>query len=567
MNPRIASLDDISLEPASRVFPSPRDWRDQFIYFLLVDRFNDGKRRPKYNPEKTPQDRDPAEGNTFQGGTIKGLTQKLDYIQGLGATAIWLSPIVKNRIENDHSYHGYGVQDFLAIDPRFGTLDDVKELVHQAHARGLYVIFDIIINHTGNNWAYAGDIEPPYRPEPYEFGYWREVDPEPGFGPDDAVWPIEFQNPDWYQRRGRINNWFDHDEIRNGDFFGFKELDLENQKTLNALISVHSYWIAETDIDGFRIDTGKHMPEEATAEFCSRIREFAERLGKDNFFLFDEIADSDEVIKQYLTPNDDGDRPEYARMLNAALDFPLYFVLEEVIKGFRDPSALRERYDRLDRLYPHTDTNEFFVTFIDNHDQTARRWRRFLHNAPQEQAILAIGYLLTSQGIPSIYYGTEQGFDGGDDSDKQIRECMFGGSWGAFGTTGDHFFDTSHPVYTAIAGIADTRKREPALRRGRQYFRDISRDSEHFYASEQKDGIIAYSRILDSEELVIVLNLSGHAQTCSVAIDPALAQNENTFSDLLSPRDSISVESAPYRAYLPIALDPYQIRILKQNKL
>jgi glycosidase len=123
-----------------RVLPSPGTGR-MCSSILLVDRFdNNQDNLPAYDPASTPRGRDPKQGGVFQGGNLKGVTRRLDYIRGLGANAIWLSPVFKNRREKNDTYHGYGIQDFLEVDPRFGTKEDLQELVRQAHARGMYVI-------------------------------------------------------------------------------------------------------------------------------------------------------------------------------------------------------------------------------------------------------------------------------------------------------------------------------------------------------------------------------------------------------------------------------------------
>src|SRR5574337_1021925 len=448
----IGSVGELDFAPRNDVFPSPYDWRDLFIYFLLVDRFdNNQPDLPPYDPASTPKGRDPAQGAVFQGGNLRGIIRRLDYIRGLGANAIWLSPVFKNRQEKPDSYHGYGIQNFLEVEPRFGTLEDLRELVRQAHAKGMYVILDIILNHKGDNWAYPGD-QPYYfwkeAPGPFDFGFWRQVDPTTGLQEHDAVWPREFQNQDRYKRRGQIRDWGEHDEAINGDFLSLKELDINQPAVLTSL----SYSGRNSRIEG----TNERFPS-----------------------------------------------------LDAALDFPLYFTLEESIKGMINPSDLRERYERFKTLYTdHGEAGRYFVTFVDNHDQMSRPYRRFMHRNPYpDQATLAIGYLLTSQGVPCIYYGTEQGFDGGGDSDRYVRECMFGGQWGAFETVGHHCFDTTHPVYQAITRIAAVRRREPALRYGRQYFREISGNGTDFGYPIDGRCTLAYSRILDDTEIVIAMNL------------------------------------------------------------
>jgi glycosidase len=561
---RPTTLADLNTEPVGAVFPSPRDWRDQVLYFLLVDRFdNNAPDIPAFDAATSSKGRDAKNGPLFQGGNLRGIIRRLDYIQDLGATAIWLSPIIKNRLDDPYAYHGYGIQDFLSIDPRYGTLADLQELVHEAHVRGLYVILDIVINHTGDNWSYAQEGGVPYRPDqPYEFGHWREANKKPGFQEDDAVWPVEFQNPDWYKRRGSIIHWNDYNEAVHGDFMHYKELDLGRADVLDAVTSAYKYWIAMTDIDGFRIDTVKHIEDGAALRFANGIKEYAERIGKKNFFLFGEIVGDDNTIKQYVIDRVSGGERLHA--LDACLDFPLYFFLEEVIKGFTDQAALRDRYDRLRALYPDTDVSDFFVTFVDNHDQMHRPYKRFLHNAPQEQMILAIGYLLTSAGIPCIYYGSEQGFDGGGAQDFYVREAMFGGTWGAFDTVGAHCFNPDHPLYRMIRQIANIRKEEPALRYGRQYFREISEDGISF-SWPGAGGTLAFSRVLDTDELIMVLNLTDTERTSCITIDTNVTPTGSMLSDLLHPEQLYIVEESKDRSFARIPLAPHQIRILKRK--
>ena len=566
----IRSVKELEFAPRGEVFPSPRDWRDVFIYFLLVDRFdNDQENLPAFDPASTPRGRDPEQGKMFQGGNLKGIIRRLDYIRGLGVNAIWLSPVFKNRWERRDTYHGYGIQNFLEAEPRFGTKEDLEELVRQAHARGMYVILDIILNHTGDNWAYPGDL--PYffwkeAPGPFDFGFWREVEPSPGFQTDDAVWPEELQQPDCYKRRGQIRNWGDPDEAINGDFLSLKELDLTHPAVLDTLIKVYKYWIAMTDVDGFRIDTVKHMESSATAIFCNAVREYAKRIGKHNFFIFGEIVGDDLTIQRYIGRNSRiPGTDERFPSLDAALDFPLYFVLEEVIKGFVNPSHLRERYERFRTLYAdHGDAGRYFVTFVDNHDQMSRPYRRFLHqNRFPRQTVLAIGYLLTSQGVPCIYYGTEQGLDGGGDHDSYVRECMFGGQWGGFESTGHHVFDPDQPIYQSIAKIAAIRQREPALRYGRQYFREISGNGTDFGHPLDGRSTLAYSRILDSTEILVAMNLDTNPRTDFVTVDANLSPAGQKLVNLLAPEQQVTVEQRGQRHAVRVSLDGHTMVILK----
>lgn len=567
-NQTFKSVNEIDFTPHNNVFPSPRDWRDTFMYFLLVDRFDNNQQNiPPYIPGASATGRDVEQGGVFQGGNLKGITRRLDYIKGLGCTAVWLSPIFKNRQEQNGTYHGYGIQDFLQVDPRFGTLEDLQELVRQAHARGIYVVQDMIINHTGDNWAYPGDNPYYYwkdAPGAFPFGFWREKDPSCGLQGDDAVWPQELQNSDYYKRRGQIRNWSDNDEAINGDFCSLKELDVKNPPVLDTLIKAYKYWIVLTDIDGLRMDTVKHMENSVVAIFCNAVREYAKRIGKSNFFIFGEIVADDATLQSYIGRNSriDGTNERFPS-LDACLDFPLYFVLEEVIKGFSNPECLRQRYDQFKNLYAdHGEAGRYFVTFVDNHDQMSRPYRRFMNNNPYpEQAALAIGYLLTSPGIPCIYYGTEQGFDGGGNNDRYVRECMFGGKWGAFDSYGAHFFNDQHAIYKSIQAIVAARSRLPSLRYGRQYFREISGDGYNFGYPFNGNCTLAFSRILDTEETLVAMNLSAGDRGDCVTLDRNLTPPGRQMVDKLTGKTFV-VGEANNRAFVRIPLKSHQMAIL-----
>jgi glycosidase len=543
--------------------PSPADWRDQFIYFLLVDRFdNNADNIPAYSPG-VGQGHDPAEGSRFQGGNLRGITRRLDYIQGLGCTAIWLSPILKNRAVDD-SYHGYGIQNFLEVDPRFGTLQDLRDLTRAAHERGMHVILDVVLNHAGDVWQYPdGYCYFYHQGETFPFGGWREQDLRPGMQDEDAVWPTELQEPNAFKRHGEIRDWNDPAQVRDGDFMSLKELALPRPDVLDTLIKVYKHWIDVSDVDGFRVDTVKHMEDSSVAIFCNAIREYAQRVGKQRFFLFGEIMDSDDTIQRYIGRNSriEGTNERFPS-LDAALDFPLYFVLEQVIKGFASPAFLRDRYERFHTRYAdHGEAGRYFVTFADNHDRKAR----FLHDNPfPQQAVLAMGYLLTSQGVPCIYYGTEQGFDGGGDSDAYVREAMFGGRWGAFGSTGHHCFKPQHPIYQSIRRIAQIRHQQPALRYGRQYFREISGNGVDFgHPLVPGECTLAYSRILDTEEVLVCLNLQDQPRSDHITVDRRLSPPGCAMQNLLDPQQVAQVHATDGRAHVQVSLPPHGMAIMK----
>ena len=578
MSQRLTSAADLDFSPQNGVFPSPRDWRDVFIYQLLIDRFDDNQDHPLYDPNNARRGRDTKEACMFQGGKIKGITRRLDYIKNLGCNAIWVSPPFKNRLEYNDSCHGYAIQDFLAVDPRLGTLEDLREMVREAHARDMYVILDIVINHTGNNWGYPGDGGRPFKEDGrHDFGFWRGRNNEhiphdrvKDLGPDDGVWPIELQDPDAYKRRGEIRDLMNcsPDEAINGDFFSLKDLDLTRPEVMDVMVRVYKYWIAACDIDGFRMDTIGNTEPHAAAIFCNAMREYARTIGKDDFFIYAEIVAGDEKLQKYIGRNTpiEGSSERYP-VFSACLDFPLYFVLEEVIKGFKSPEELRQRYEHFHHFYrDYSEAGQYFVTFVDNHDQMARPFKRFMNGASDlKQAVLAIGFLLCNMGIPCIYYGTEQGFDGGGDNDLYVREAMFGGQWGAFDTTGVHFFNPDNPIYQGISRIAAVRRDEPTLRYGREYFRDISGNGKDFGPPIDGHCTLAFGRVLDMDEVLVCLNLDMEKRQYCVALDARLNPPGSQMRDLLREGATYPVKEAPNGfAFVCVPLPSHEMAILKR---
>ncbi len=521
-------------------FPSPQDWRDQWIYFLMVDRFNNPQAPPRFTPF------DGLHG-VFQGGTFNGVRTQLDYLQQLGVGALWLSPVLKNCQYNPFTYHGYGIQDFLQVDPRFASdpqaakanpqlaEGELQGLVDEAHARGIFVIFDIVLNHAGDVFEYvlndgSHSAEADRRGIPYtinwrdENGHGRSDWTEAPLNPpaDAAVWPTELRRNELFRRRGRGGE-------AGGDFASLKELvtALEqfdaNRGLLhpahNILIRAYQYAIAKYDVDGFRIDTLKFIEPDFAQLFGNAMREFALTIGKKNFFTFGEVYDNEEQIARFIGRHaaEEGDLVG----VDAALDFPLFFKLPAVAKGLLAPaevSSMFEHRKQLERdvISSHGEASRFFVTFLDNHDQHARFYFS-PHDAPTrfaDQPTLGVGCLFVLQGIPCLYYGTEQGLHGSGDQDTAVREALWGKA---------DAFNRGHPFYTTIQRLAATRHEQPALRYGRQYFRPISGDGIHFGISRSTEGVLAFSRILNDQELVVVTNTNTRAGwTGEVIVDLAL---------------------------------------------
>jgi glycosidase len=594
----VADLDLASLTARS-FFPSPIAWEDEVLYFLMLDRFSDGRETafigndgqpvqtgttPRFGPAdagNAPRAAWVRAGQRFCGGTLRGLTSKLGYLSRLGVTAIWISPIFK-QLASRETYHGYGIQDFLDVDPRFGTRDDLRTLVAAAHGLGIRVLLDIILNHTGDVFAYDPDryeafrddgtrfFDPRWDRNEYRTAGFRDaagaptlplapvdLGVHPGAHPHGAVWPRELQAAAAFTRKGRISNWDFDPEFLEGDFSDLKNVqlgtgdvdDYQPSAALRTLASVYKFWIAFADLDGYRIDTVKHMDLGASRYFGSVIHEFAQRIGKENFYLIAEITGG--RTRAFETLETTG--------LDAALgvdDIP--DKVEFLVKGFRNP----EDYFALFRnsILVQKDSHTWFrnkvVTMFDDHDQVRKGGNkaRFCADAGAERQVLsALALNATTLGIPCVYYGTEQAFPGAGNSDQFLRETMFGGEYGAFQSRGRHFFREDQGVYRELAKVLQVRRDKRPLRRGRQFLREISGNGIDFgmprLVGTEIRSIVPWSRILDLHEVLCAINTDPHnPRTAWVTIDNGLHAVNSRLRCLYSTAageigDTIAVEA------------------------
>ncbi len=531
------------------VFPSPEDWRDCPIYFLMVDRFNNSAKPPVHQPYDDPN------FYAYQGGSFEGVSKQLPYIKALGAGAIWLSPVLKNWITDEGCYHGYGIHDFLSANPRFASSAinadaELRALVDAAHSLGLYVIFDIVLNHTGDMFAYQGfGATANFSPSPLPIG-WRDAtgaerDDWPAIEnieaplPADAlVWPKELQSNAYFRRQGQPGP--DDDTV--GDFASLKQMMTDNLAVQNALIRAYQYVIGRFDVDGFRIDTLRYLKGGLPLTFGNAIREYALAIGKKNFFTFGEVwtANSELAIASFIgrNTNNNGDMVG----VDAALDYPLFNCLKPTVKGFTAPSSVIDMYAyrktvEQDILSSHGDATRYFVTFLDNHDvkERLRHWDPSQQPALDDEVTLGLACLAALPGIPCIYYGTEQGLHGAG-SDPAVREAL----WGLPGG-----FDSSSPFYGHVARILQVRGAESALRYGRFYFRQLSGDGASFGFSTFSPGVLAFSRILNDREIVVVANFSKSApQQIYVVVDSTLSQPGAALATLYSNKDATTPATA-----------------------
>ena len=434
--------------------PSP-DWRDQVIYFVLTDRFDDGNSR---NNEQGLGEHDPRQGHKYSGGDIEGIRRRLDYVQALGATAVWLTPPVLNQWhDTTHDfwgYHGYWASHFKRMDPHVGTLVDYQRLSDALHRRGMYLVQDVVVNHTGNFFSFGTG--------------WRADDPKAEYRPNTGSRPqtrplqapFHLNDPRRAEdRRAGIYHWTPEirdvtvrDEELDFQTSGLDDLNTENPRVRRALRDSFGHWIREVGVDAFRIDTAYHVPPEFFEDFlfsddrrAPGMARVAERTGRRDFLAFGEGFGIDPPGQtRYTRKLESYIRSEHGRQrLSGMLNFPLYAGLVDVFARGRAPAELQRRVQDMVAAAARGIDPRRLPSFIDNHD--VDRWLAVSGEPAMKQALLA---LMTLPGIPVLYYGTEQGL-------VAQRASMFAAGWGSGGRDR---FDTAAPLFRYTQAAVALRK-------------------------------------------------------------------------------------------------------------
>jgi glycosidase len=538
-----------------------KDWRDEVIYQVLIDRFANGDSNNDYTVREGALAR-------YQGGDWRGLRDHLeDYILQLGVTTLWISPVVKN-VETDadvDGYHGYWAQDLAQANPHFGDLAELRKLTAKAHELKLKVVLDIVTNHMGQLFYYDMNlnghpdiyfggsgplpVQESNSPVTHETEYDPDWDPRgvqafTSLGPAGRAPMIFIQDPSInrvpppgilgtvgaYHGFGRILNYDDQKQRELGDFpGGLKDLATELPEVRAELIDKYAHWVETADFDGFRIDTVKHVEIGFWKEFATKIRQRLAPQNKTNFFMFGEAFDgNDQLVGSYTQ---DG-------MLDGMFYFPQHYqVFRDVFVNAHDPTQ-QKGTDQIQRLWDDRRKNynvnpqpggtgvapaKTLVNFLDNHDV-----ERFLFAAQGDKDALrnALVLLMTEEGVPCLYYGTEQEFSGGNDPAN--REVMWNTGYDTNGDTFRHF--------SKLAKLRASDAPGTALRRGDTH---VVWSSAHV-GGEPDAGIFAYERTGgDAGPAYALVVLNTNAQKDSVTGDDTktmtLAQKNVTLVDTLDP--------------------------------
>ena len=548
---------------------------DEILYFTIPDRFDNGTTTNDcgdYAGTCIPDDTQanvlthgylPSDKGYYHGGDLAGLKARLPYLEELGITSIWVGPIYKNKsVQPDsgnlygHSsgYHGYWIEDFLEVDPHLGTNAEFQALVDDAHGRGIKVLMDVITNHTADviqlegNAGYRNKTEFPYRDvdgQPFddsELAYHGQAGytfPEvnaASFPYNPVVPPGEeaVKNPGWlndpllYHNRG--NSSFQGENSLYGDFFGLDDLWTERREVVEGMVDIYRFWIEEFGVDGFRIDTTKHVNLEFWQKWGPDILAAAEGAGIDHFFAFGEVFDQQfgpPFLSEFSTKG----------KLQSTIDFAFQLAARNFASQSGPTDNLRDFFAG-DDYYTDADSNAYAMpTFLGNHDMG--RIGYFLQRVDQQgaadaellaRAQLAHALMFFARGQPVIYYGDEQGFTG-DGGDKDAREDMFANTVASYAdndligtdeTSADDNFDVDHPLYTTLQEYGTVYRAHPALRRGAQVHR----------LSSDGPGVYAFSRIDREEQVEYVVALNNSESETTAAV-PTFYPDATTFERVL----------------------------------
>jgi len=504
----------------------------QVFYFVLTDRFANGSAANDTGGIAGGSERDgfdPALINRYHGGDLAGLTAKLDYIKGLGATAVWITPPFRNKtLQGDTAaYHGYWILDFLHVDPHLGTDAELRTFADRAHALGIKVYLDIVINHTadviqyrGGRREYVPKADAPYRdasgrPFDEQAAAFNGIEPAPAFPslsaersfayvpwvPEDEAGsknPAWLNNPVYYHNRG--DSTFEGESSLQGDFGGLDDVFTEHPDVVRGFIGVYRHWIEEFGIDGFRIDTVRHVNLGFWEAFGPAIREAARHAGRPAFLQFGESAGQPAdipLLSEFST----------TACLDATLDFGFFDAATNYVSKGGSAAVLGDFFAQDDWYTGPNSSAHTETTFLGNHD--AGRFPRFLKRdnpdaSPEQLARLVEfghGLLLLARGQPVLYYGDEQGMMGLGSRDVESREDMFpsqapeyrGAALLATTRTGaDDKFDTGHPFYRLFHGLAALRTANPALSRGAMILRPAAYPSVFAFSRVDRVGRVEF---------------------------------------------------------------------------
>ena len=501
--------------------PSP-EWQDQVVYFLMTDRFADGD---PTNNDQGAGEYDPTRESHYSGGDIQGIIDHLDYIQNLGATAVWATPLVANqwwsKAGNYGGYHGYWATDFSAIDAHVGDIDTYKQLSHNLHTRGMYLIQDIVVNHTGNFFNYQGGLQG-YNPLDTAENFVLLEDSE-GNQPAPVQPPfdmIDRNNPEHvaaniYNWTPSITDYRDQTQQFRYQLATLADINTQNPLVVETFKRIYGDWIKKVGVDAFRIDTVRYVEHDFFHHFMhdpNGIHAVAAETGRQDFLAFGEVFDTslayqndaEQRVASYLGTEN---KPE----LNSVISFPLHHELKTVFAQGAPTDHLAYRISQHMTVY---DNPHIIPTFIDNHDMA-----RFLASGDIDGFKQAIATILTIPGIPVIYQGSAQQM-------TESRQAMFEGGFMAEADA----FNQESEMYRFISQLATLRTSDKLFTRGTLTL---------LAANKNGPGLLAYVREYQGRKVLVLLNTSNQ----DILVDKLkISQHGATLQPLFGTNDNLNVD-------------------------
>jgi neopullulanase len=475
------------------------------MYLIMIDRFANGDRTNDHPPGT--RDNDPAAPRGWHGGDLRGIEQHLDYLEQLGITTVWTTPVYDNT-PSPQAYHGYSATDMYAVDPHFGTILDYQHLATAIHQRGMKIVLDTVPNHVGPNHPWVHD-------EPTSAWFHGTLAHHSAAKGDFSSIPDPHAAP--LASRDVVQGWFAN---------VLPDLNQENPLVAKYLIQNAIWWIETAELDGLRLDTFPYVGRSFWRDFHAQLHTIYPRLT-----TVGEIFNSDPTITSYFAGGvmqqgiDTG--------LDTPFDFPMYFTLRNALIHNASMTQLGGVL-RQDRLYPHPQN---LVTFFGNHDTT-----RFLSekDATRDELKLAFALLATMRGMPQVYSGDEIAMQGGADPDN--RRNFPGGFPESKDGNGDAFLSAGRTpdeqdTFAWASMLLGLRKQHPALQTGEQ--QNIFADDSAFAFIRAHDTHKGCSRDDQGkmERLLIVVNNSDQSRQLSINTQETAAEGCTQFISATS-RDS-----------------------------
>lgn len=499
------------------------------MYLIMTDRFANGDTSNDH-PAGTRDD-DPSQPRGWHGGDLRGIEQHLDYLQQLGVTTVWTTPVYDNT-PSPQSYHGYSATDMYAVDPHFGTLADYQRLATALHQRGMKIVLDTVPNHVGPNHPWVAD-----EPTPDWFhgtlAHHNVAKGDFSSLPDPHATPLA--------SRDVVQGWFAN---------VLPDLNQENPLVAKYLIQNAMWWIETAGLDGLRLDTFPYVGRAFWHDFHAQLHSLYPHLT-----TVGEIFNSDPTITSYFAGGvvqqgiDTG--------LDTPFDFPVYFTLRDVlIHGA--PMTHLEDVLRQDRLYPHPQN---LVTFFGNHDTT-----RFLgeKGATVDELKLAFALLATMRGMPQVYSGDEIAMQGGEDPDN--RRNFPGGFHDAKETNEDAFSSAGRigPEQETLAWASKLfgfRMLHPALQLGEQ--QNIFADETAFAFIRTSDIHRGCSpgEVDNSERFLIVVNKSDSSRKLSIDTHETAAEGCAHFITALTDGGASNAEPTMDGTTMQVLVNPRSFQL------